>query len=416
MDLDTATPRVSAIAHNDIPRMTNILTGITVLDLSQNIAGPFCTQLLGDFGADVFKVERPVGGDDARKWVPPTSHGIGTTFLAVNRNKRSVGVDIATPQGRDVVRRLADNVDVLVHSVRPGSLEARGLGYDDLKATNPGLVYCAISAFGETGPLARDSGYDQLVQAFTGIMSVTGHPDRPPARAGISVIDTGTGIWAFIGTLAALYQRKDTGRGARVSTSLMETGVNWMSIFLAHYMGAGFIGERMGDVTSATSPYEAFKTSDGAVLITAANDKLFASLCRALGLPELPTDPRFDTNARRVANRPALHALLEERTSRMRSADCVALLRESGAPCSTINAVDAVEANEQVAAMRMIRPLPAPHLPDFRTVDLPVAIDGEKASLRRAPPLLAAHTDEVLQWAGYSAAEIASLRHLNAVV
>lgn len=395
--------------------MSDVLKGITVLDLTQNIAGPFCTQLLGDFGAEVFKVERPAGGDDARKWLFPASHGIGTAFLAVNRNKRSVGIDIATPQGRDVIRRLADKVDVLVHSVRPGSLEARGLGCDELQRTNPRLVYCAISAFGETGPLARDPGYDPLIQAFTGIMSVTGHPDRPPARVGVSVVDMGTALWAFIGTLAALYRRQETGRGARVSTSLMETGVNWMSIFLTHYMGGNFIGQRMGDVTPMTSPYEAFKTSDGAVLITAANDKLFASLCRALGVPELAADPRFDTNVRRVENRPALHALLEERTSRMSSADCVALLREAGAPCSTINSVDQVEANEQVAAMRMIRPLPAPHLPDFRTVDLPVAVDGEKASLRHAPPLLGADTDEVLKWAGLTAAEIKALRACKAV-
>jgi formyl-CoA transferase/CoA:oxalate CoA-transferase len=395
--------------------MSDVLKGITVLDLTQNIAGPFCTQLLGDFGAEVFKVERPTGGDDARKWLFPASHGIGTAFLAVNRNKRSVGIDIATPQGRDVIRRLADKVDVLVHSVRPGSLEARGLGYDELQRTNPRLVYCAISAFGETGPLARDPGYDPLIQAFTGIMSVTGHPDRPPARVGVSVVDMGTALWAFIGTLAALYRRQATGRGARVSTSLMETGVNWMSIFLTHYMGANFIGQRMGDVTPMTSPYEAFKTSDGAVLITAANDKLFASLCLALGVPELAADPRFDTNVRRVENRPALHALLEERTSRMSSADCVALLREAGAPCSTINSVDQVEANEQVAAMRMIRPLPAPHLPDFRTVDLPVAIDGEKASLRHAPPLLGADTDAVLKWAGFGPAEIEALKACKAV-
>jgi len=225
--------------------MTDILRGITVLDLTQNIAGPFCTQLLGDFGAEVLKVERPAGGDDARKWQTPACHGIGTAFLAVNRNKRSVGIDIATPQGVAVVRRLAHKVDVLVHSVRPGSLEARGLGCEDLQASNPRLVYCALSAFGDTGPLAREPGYDPLIQAFTGIMSVTGHPDRPPARAGVSVIDMGTGMWAFIGILAALYQRRDSGRGARVSTSLMETGVNWMSLFLSHYLGAGFVGRRM---------------------------------------------------------------------------------------------------------------------------------------------------------------------------
>lgn len=395
--------------------MTDILRDITVLDLTQNIAGPFCTQLLGDFGADVLKVERPAGGDDARKWNQPASHGIGTAFLAVNRNKRSVGIDIATPEGLAVVRRLADKVDVLVHSVRPGSLEARGLGWEDLQASNPRLVYCALSAFGDTGPLAREPGYDPLIQAFTGIMSVTGHPDRPPARAGISVIDMGTGMWAFIGILAALYQRKDSGRGAHVTTSLMETGVNWMSLFLSHYLGAGFIGQRMGDVTPMTAPYEAFDASDGPVLITAGNDRLFASLCTALGLPELPQDPRFSTNEQRVANRPALHALLAQRIAPLSAAECVALVRAAGAPCSTINAVDAVAADEQVAAMRMIRPLPAPHLPDLRTVDLPVAIDGEKASLRHAPPLLAADTDAVLQWAGYSAAEVAAMKAGRAI-
>lgn len=395
--------------------MTDILKGVTVLDLTQNVAGPFCTQLLGDFGAEVFKVERPDGGDDARKWVPPATHGIGTIFLSMNRNKRSVGVDIALPEGRDVVRRLAGKVDVLVHSVRPGSLEARGLGYDDLKALNARLIYCAISAFGETGPLARDPGYDPLIQAFTGIMSVTGHPDRPPARAGVSIIDMGTGLWAFIGTLAALYQRQQTGKGARVSASLMETGVNWMSIFLGNYMGAGVIAGRSGDVTLMTSPYESFKTRDSAVLITAGNDKLFAAVCRALELPGLVADPRFVGNTERVENRPQLHALLEARTSRLSSTECVALMREAGAPCSAINTVDGVHANEQVAAMGMIRALPAPHLPDFRTVDLPVSIDGEKASLRSAPPRLAADTDAVLDWAGYSAAEIAALRACKAV-
>ncbi len=395
--------------------MTDILRGLTVLDLTQNIAGPFCTQLLGDFGADVIKIERPGGGDDARQWVPPASHGIGTAFLSVNRNKRSVGIDIAATEGRDVVRRLAGKVDVLVHSVRPGSLEARGLGYEDLRAANPRLVYCAISAFGHTGPLMRDAGYDPLIQAFTGIMSVTGYADRPPARVGVSIIDMGTGLWAFIGTLAALYQRKDSGQGANVQTSLMETGVNWMSLLLGQYMGAGVIAGRNGDLTPMSSPYEAFKTRDGAVLITAGNDKLFAAVCRALGLPDLAGDPRFADNRRRVENRPQLHTLLETRTAAMGSTECVALLREVGAPCSIINSVDAVHANEQVAAMGMIRPLPAPHVPDFRTVDLPVSINGQKASLRHAPPLLGASTDDVLRWAGYSAAEIAALRACKAI-
>lgn len=395
--------------------MPQVLQGIRVLDLTQNIAGPFCTQLLGDFGAEVVKVERPGTGDDARHWTPPEWAGVSTAFLAVNRNKKSVAIDIAKDQGRALVRRLAQRADVLVHATRPGSLEAKGLGYDDLKAGNPRLVYCAISAFGDTGPLARAPGYDPLLQAYTGIMSVTGHPDRPPARAGVSLVDMGTGLWAFAGILAALYRRQQTGEGGHVAASLLETGVNWMALFLTHYMGAGVIGQRLGDVTPMTSPYETFRTQDKPVLIAAANDSLFAAVCRALGAPEVAADPRFSSNAQRVVNRPALHALLEARTSALSAEECVRRLREAGAPCSKIQSVDEVYADPQVNHMAMIRPLPGAQIPGFKAVDIGVSIDGEKASLVSAPPPLGAHTDEVLQEAGLSKAEIDALRRDGAI-
>jgi len=392
--------------------MAEILKGITVVDLSQNIAGPFCTQLLGDYGAEVIKVERPGIGDDSRGWTRHAWDGVGTFFLGVNRNKKSVCVDFGGAAGQEVVRRLVAKADVLVHSVRPGRLESRGLGYDDLKRSNPGLVYCAISAFGGQGPRASDPGYDALLQAFSGIMSVTGHADRPPARVGVSILDISSGLWAFTGILAALYRRKDTGEGAKVTTSLMETGVNWMTMFLMHYMATGDTGHRTGDMTLFSAPYEAFSTRDGAVLIVASNDRLFANVCRALGVPELIEDSRFKTNSQRILepNRATLHELLESRTRQLASEECVERMRRAGAPCSTINSVDAVYRDEQVSAMGMIRPMPADHLKDFRIVDLPVSIDGEKASLRHAPPRLGADTEEILGRAGYAPGEIAALR------
>lgn len=392
--------------------MTEILQGITVLDLTQNIAGPFCTQLLGDLGAEIIKVERPGAGDDTRGWKRNTWNGISTSFLAVNRNKKSVCVDIGNAEGAAVIRRLARKADVFIHSVRPGSLDARGLGFEELKADNPGLVYCAISAFGETGPRAAEPGYDALLQAYCGIMSVTGHPDRPPARAGVSIIDFGTGMWAFSGVLAALYRRKDTGQGGQVATSLMETGVSFMTLFLSHYMAEGIVLGRTGDRTLFAAPYESFRTRDGAVFIVAANDSLFVKTCQALGVPELAEDARFSRMVQRAgaANREVLHDLLEARTLLFTSAECESRMRAAGAPCSPINAVDAVYGDEQVNAMGMISPLPAPYLPEFKTVDLPFSIDGKKASLQDAPPLLGASSDEVLLRAGYSAEEIAALR------
>lgn len=397
--------------------MTDILKGITVLDLTQNIAGPFCTQLLGDFGADVIKVERPETGDDTRSWTRDTWNGVSTTFLTVNRNKKSVCVDIGADKGVDVIRRLASKAQVFIHAVRQGSLETRGLGYEDLKSDNPGLVYCAISAFGAHGPRAADPGYDALIQAYSGIMSVTGHPDRPPARAGVSILDLGTGVWAFSGILAALYRRKDTGKGANVTASLMETGVSLMSVLLTQFMANGVVSGRYGDATPFAAPYESFATKDGAVLIVAFNDGLFRRTCQALGISHLVDDPRFNSLAKRVdaGKRAVLHGLLEERTAQLTTAECVTRMREAGAACSPINSVDAVYRDEQVNAIGMIRALPASYLPELKTVDVPVSIDGERAGLRQAPPRLGAHTDEVLGWAGYPAEEIAALRSCKAV-
>lgn len=395
--------------------MPHTLQGLTVIDLTQNVAGPYCTQLLGDFGATVLKVERPHSGDDSRSWSPRMGHDEATTFLAFNRNKKSICVDLDHSLGQEVLRKLAGKADLLVHSMRPDSVESRGLGYERLSAENPALIYCSISAFGEVGPLKNLPGYDPLIQAYTGIMSVTGYPGHPPARAGVPVIDMATGMWAFIGILAAVLERGRTGKGGKVTASLLETGVAWMTLLATNYMATGQVPERIGSASHVIAPYEAFQTADSWILIAAGNDRLFANLCRVVDAPGLIRDPRFVTNKQRVVNRDELHRIIEERTKRERSERWVQLMRKAGVPCSSINTVDKLFDDAQVNALGMIKPAPDFRIPDFKLVDVPVAINGERASLDLMPPELGIHTDEVLRWAGFTEGQIASLRKERAV-
>ena len=300
-----------------------ILSGCRVLDLTQNVAGPFCTQTLGDLGAEVIKIERPGSGDDARQWKPPEVAGVSTGFAALNRNKKSVCIDLDSAAGQQLVARLAAGADVLVHSLKPGSAEARGLGDEHLRPTNPRLVYCAISAFGEVGPMRALPGYDPLMQAFTGIMSVSGHEGDEPARVGVSLIDMGTGMWATMAILAALLRRATTGEGMRVHASLLETGLSWMTVPVANYLATQRLPRKMGSAMAMMAPYELFDSADGKVFIAAANDRLFGRICSALACPELAQDPRFIDMSARIGHREALHDALEARTRQRSTAACV---------------------------------------------------------------------------------------------
>jgi len=395
--------------------MPHTLQGLTVIDLTQNVAGPYCTQLLGDFGATVLKIERPQTGDDSRSWAPRTRQDEATTFLALNRNKKSICVDLDHPMGQEIVRKLSSKADLFVHSMKPGSVESRGLGYERLSSENPRLIYCSMSAFGETGPLKNLPGYDPLIQAYTGIMSVTGYPDQPPARAGVSIIDMATGMWAFIGILAAILERGRSGQGSKVTASLLETGVAWTTLLVTNYMATGKVPEKAGSGSPLIAPYEAFQTADSWILIAAGNDRLFANLCQVLDTPALIQDPRFVTNKQRVINRDDLHRIIEARTKTDRSERWVQLMQKAGVPCSSINTIDKLCNDEQVDALAMIKPVPSFRLPDFKIVDVPVAVNGQRASLDLMPPELGKHTEEVLRWAGLSEQEIASLRKERAV-
>ncbi|QCI65907.1 CaiB/BaiF CoA transferase family protein [Phreatobacter stygius] len=395
--------------------LESILSGIKVVDFTQNVAGPFCTQILGDLGAEVIKVERPGRGDDTRDWRPPEIGGQSSTFLALNRNKSSICIDIDQPDGRRVLRDLAATADVFVHSMKPGSAEARGLGHDDLNGLNARLVYCAISAFGQVGPLKGLPGYDPLMQAFTGIMSTTGSPGDDPVRVGVSLIDMGTGMWAALGIMGGLMHRARSGEGMLVEASLMETGISWMTVFVASYLATGRLPQKLGSAMTMTAPYELFASADGHVFIAAGNDRLFDKVCAGLGCPELTQDPRFAANPLRVANRPALKAALEAVTVKKTTVAIVAALRQAGAPCSEMNTVAEMLDHEQVKAAGIVQDLPVETAKDHRVVALPLKANGARSRAVAPPPALGADTRTVLASLGYAAAEIDRLSRQGAV-
>jgi crotonobetainyl-CoA:carnitine CoA-transferase CaiB-like acyl-CoA transferase len=375
------------------------LDGVHVLDLTRNLAGPYAAMILGELGADVVKVESP-DGDDTRQWGPPFWGGEGPVFLAANRNKRSITLDLRTREARDAMDRLARRSDVLLESFRPGAIERLGYDYDWARSTNPRLVYCSITPYGAGGPLSGQPGYDPLLQAYTGVMSVTGEPDRPPVRVGVSLIDMGTGMWAAMSVLAALLQRIRDGRGRRIVTSLYETGMAWMSYHLATYWAGGVAPGRLGSAASVIVPYQAFPTRDGELMVAAPNDGLFARLCEVLGHAEWAADPRLLHNRDRVANREQATALIAAATAERGTDELAAALQAAGVPCSPIRDAAAAAHDPHLAALGMVQELDHPAIEGFRSVGLPFLIDGERPPLRRWPPGLGEHQAEVLHELG----------------
>jgi formyl-CoA transferase/CoA:oxalate CoA-transferase len=378
----------------DAPTAHGPLGGIRVLDLTRNLAGPFCTMALADLGADVIKVEGPVG-DDTRAWRPPAWGEESATFLSANRSKRSVRVDLDDEAGRVLVDGLARDADVVVESFRPGSLARRGLDYETVARANPAVVYCSISAYGPHGPKRDLPGYDPVIQATTGIMSLTGFPDGPPVRLGIGAIDLGTALWATIGIQAALLERERTGRGAHIEASLYETGVWWSSYHLMGYLASGEVPRRQGSGTPFIAPYEVFAASEGELFVGAANDRLFALLVDELGVPQLADDPRFASNPDRVAHRAELRGLLAPRFAETDAESWERRLLARAVPCSVVRTMGELADDPQLAALGLLRPLPHPTAPELRVVDLPMTIDGERAVSMTPPPLLGEHDADV---------------------
>ena len=376
------------------------LTGIKVVDVTSSLAGPYCTEMLAALGADVVKIEHPERGDEARAWGPEFFPGGSVMFFAANAGKRSLGLDVK--RGREVLYRLVEQADVFIQSLRPGTAARLGFGPDELRARNERLVYCSIGSFGRTGPLAGRPGYDPLMQAFGGIISVTGEPDRPGVRIGASPIDQGTGMWAALGIVAALLERAGTGVGRVVDVSLFETTLALLPYQLAETIATGALPKRHGTAFPLIAPYEVFDTADGQLMIAAANDRLFALLCEAVGRPGLVDDPRFGTNPDRVENREELMPLLREPIAERPSAHWLDALEEI--PVAPVNDLFEVAQHPQTQALGILQEL------DGRTaVGPPLSFDGERLEFASPPPSLGEHSAAVLREAGYSEAEIADL-------
>jgi crotonobetainyl-CoA:carnitine CoA-transferase CaiB-like acyl-CoA transferase len=369
------------------------LEGILVADFSRVLAGPLCTMTLGDLGADVVKVERPLLGDDTRAWGPPFVGEGATYYLGLNRNKRSVTLDLKDPADLELAARLAARADVLVESFRPGTMDRLGLGYEQVRAANPQIVYCSISAFGSGEQGAALPGYDLLLQAMSGLMSVTGEPDGPPLKVGAALIDMVCGLSATSGVLAALLARERSGEGQRVEISLMDSALAGLLNQASAYVMAGEVAGRLGNRHPSIVPYETFAAADGEFALAVGNDALFARLCGAIGHPELATSPFYASNEARLENRDALAAELSGAFATRTVAEWVQRLSEAGVPAGPINDIAGAFAFAEALGLE-----PVDETDGVRTVRSPLRLSGTPAEVRRRPPRLGEHSEEIRAW------------------
>ncbi len=391
------------------------LAGVRILDLSRILSGPFATMIFADLGADVIKLENPRTGDDTRQWAPPYQGDQSAYFLSVNRNKRGIAVDLKAAPGREIALRLVDRADVIVENFRPGTAARLGLGYDDLHARNPGLIYASISGFGQTGPYAGEPGYDAIAQALGGVMSVTGEADGEPVRVGNSAADLGASMWAAIGILAALHERHTTGCGEWIDISLLDGQIASLTYLAGGYFASGEVPRRYGSAHPSIVPYQALQTADGHLMVAVGNDTLWRRFAPLIGLPELVDDPRFDSNPQRVANRTQLIPLIERALATRGSVAWADELSRVGIPAGPINNVAGALEHPQVTARDMVVSAEHPSAGTLRMTASPIKLSRYTATVRRPPPTLGEHTDDVLRELGYSPTEIATLRDQGVV-
>jgi formyl-CoA transferase len=399
------------------------LQNIRILDITRALAGPYCTMMLGDLGADVIKVERPGSGDESRGWGPPfvgkpygPYPGESAYFIAANRNKRSITVNIQSPQGQEIIRRLAGISDVLVENYRTGDLDKLGLGYADLHRLHPKLIYCSISGYGRTGPYAERPGYDAILQAEGGMMSITGPVEGPPSRVGIPIIDITAGMFAATAILAALRARDLTGEGQLVDISLFDSHIALLTNVASNYLVGGKPPRRLGNAHPNLAPYEAFTARDGWFVLGVANERQWETLCNLLGHPELQTDPRFTNNGMRVANREALVEELNKIFSQRTVDEWLSDIAQAGLPCGAINSIPQVFAHPQTQARQMTLETEHPTAGTVKLTGFPYKFSETPAEIHAPPPALGQHTEEILKaLLGYSSEEVEALKTSKAI-
>jgi crotonobetainyl-CoA:carnitine CoA-transferase CaiB-like acyl-CoA transferase len=390
--------------------MARALDGIRIIDFSKALAGPYCTMLLADMGAEVIKVEMPGSGDDSRGWGPPFIEGEAAYFLSVNRNKKSITLNLKDPKAKEIALKIIEKADIVLESNRPGVMTKLGLDYETVKKINPGIIYCSISGFGQTGPYSKRPGFDQVIQGYGGIMGLTGEKGGGPLKVGIAVTDIATGMFAATGILTALYHRERTGQGQHVDASMLDGQVSWLTYQAGRYLASGNVPQRIGSAHPLIVPYQDFEASDGFINIAAGNDNLWKKFCAATDLSDIADDPKFATNPKRVENRDEVVAIVSKKIKTKTMQEWLDILNDAGVPCGPIYTVDQIFKDPQVLAREMLVEVDHPKCGKIQVTGSPIKLSETPAEITTHPPMLGEHNSSILQEFGFSEEDITKLK------